>query len=72
MLMRLTLKMPCTADCQDALTREALDTIREGCDTTIRKILQHDPDRRGNRDSHRYSFAGSPQKFGCARNWCVS
>lgn len=50
---------------------EALATIREGCDTTIRNMLQHDPERRGNRDSHRYSFASAPQKFGCAQNWCV-
>jgi hypothetical protein len=56
---------------KDALTPEALATIRDGCDSTIRKILQHDPERRGNRDSHRYSFAGSPQKFGCAQNWCA-
>eukprot|EP01043_Picozoa_sp_COSAG02_P040679 COSAG02_NODE_3312_length_6955_cov_2.028151_6_plen_148_part_00 len=57
---------------KDALVPEALATIRDGCDSTIRAILEHDPERRGNRDSHRYSFAGSPQKFGCAHNWCVT
>lgn len=61
----------CLFATQDALTSEALDTIREGCDTTIRNILEHDPERRGNRDSHRYSFAASAQKFGCAHHWSV-
>ena len=56
---------------QDALSPAALETIRQGCDTTIRRVVEHDPQRRGNRDSHRYSFANSAVHFGCAAEWSV-
>ena len=46
-------------------------TIQQGCDTVIRKMLEQDPARLGNRGSHRYSFGNAPAYFGFAREWSV-
>ena len=44
---------------RDALDTERLDFMRKGCDRVIREMLKLDPDRIGNRGSHRYSFGGA-------------
>ena len=56
-------------DCLDAESREAL---RSGCDAVIRRIVTADPQRRGNRDSHRYSFAGAAVEFGHVEQWALA
>ena len=33
--------------------------VRRGCEVAVRDICAKDPDRLGNRGSHRYSFAGA-------------
>eukprot|EP01048_Picozoa_sp_COSAG05_P010375 COSAG05_NODE_908_length_6643_cov_2.923441_8_plen_305_part_00 len=54
---------------KDCLEAERLEMIREGCENTIRKMVELDPRRLGNRGSHRYSFGHAPHHFGCANNW---
>ena len=54
---------------KDCLDPERLESLRTGCDQVIRQILAVDPERRGNRDSHRYSFAGAAVEFGCVDQW---
>ena len=44
---------------RDALTPAQLEFMRAGCDTAIREMLALDPQRIGNRGSHRYSFGGA-------------
>lgn len=44
---------------RDALTVEQLAFLRAGSDATVKEIIALDPDRAGNRGSHRYSFGGS-------------
>ena len=43
---------------RDALNSERLDFLQKGCDRVIREMLELDPQRIGNRGSHRY-FWGS-------------
>ena len=38
---------------KDVLTKEQVETMRAGCDKVIRKMMAADPDRSGNRGSHR-------------------
>ncbi|MGI9598539.1 MAG: phytanoyl-CoA dioxygenase family protein [Acidimicrobiales bacterium] len=40
----------------DVLTADQVEFLRRGCDDVVRRVLDVDPDRRGNRGSHRYSF----------------
>ena len=54
---------------KDALDSERLESIRAGCMHTVTKMVELDPDRLGNRGSHRYSFGSAPIHFGCAKNW---
>ena len=56
---------------KDALDEERQRTIKRGCDKVIRELLARDPQRIGNRGSHRYSFGSSPAFFGCAAEWSV-
>ena len=44
---------------RDALNAEQLAMLREASDQAMRDIVALDPDRSGNRGSHRYSFGGS-------------
>ncbi|MEO6651853.1 MAG: phytanoyl-CoA dioxygenase family protein [Ilumatobacteraceae bacterium] len=44
---------------RDALTPEQTEVLRAGVDDAVNDILALDPDRSGNRGSHRYSFGGS-------------
>ena len=44
---------------RDALDAAQLAFLRAGVDEAVRGIVAHDPDRSGNRGSHRYSFGGS-------------
>jgi ectoine hydroxylase-related dioxygenase (phytanoyl-CoA dioxygenase family) len=44
---------------RDALTAQQLANLKQGTDDAVRDIIALDPDRRGNRGSHRYSFGGS-------------
>jgi ectoine hydroxylase-related dioxygenase (phytanoyl-CoA dioxygenase family) len=44
---------------RDALTAEQLAFLKAGVDSAMNDIISLDPDRSGNRGSHRYSFGGS-------------
>lgn len=44
---------------RDALTPEQVEFLRAGVDQAVDDIVALDPDRSGNRGSHRYSFGGS-------------
>jgi ectoine hydroxylase-related dioxygenase (phytanoyl-CoA dioxygenase family) len=44
---------------RDVLDRDQLEYLRAGCDRVISEIMAHDPDRLGNRGSHRYSFGSA-------------
>ncbi len=44
---------------RDALDAEQLAFLRAGVDEAVREIIALNPDRSGNRGSHRYSFGGS-------------
>lgn len=44
---------------RDALTIDQLAFLRSGVDHAVAEILALDPERNGNRGSHRYSFGGS-------------
>lgn len=44
---------------RDVLTPDQLQVLRSGVDREIRAILAKDPERGGNRGSHRYSFGGA-------------
>ena len=44
---------------RDALSPDQLAFLRSDVDDAVREILSLDPDRKGNRGSHRYSFGGS-------------
>lgn len=59
------------AGARSVLDSERLERIREGCDITIRKMMEFDPERVGSRGSHRYTFGGAPFHFGCARHWAA-
>ena len=43
----------------DALTADELAFLKAGVDAAVHDIVSLDPDRKGNRGSHRYSFGGS-------------
>ena len=73
----------CTC-CQYCLVKDVLDNqrlakIRRGCEIAIRELVGRDPERSGNRGSHRYSFQdngtpGSPnavEHFGLQDYWSV-
>ena len=57
---------------RDCLRGPELEALRAGCDTVIRRMLEHDPARQGNRDSHRYSFARAAIEFGCVEAWACT
>ena len=44
---------------RDVLDADQLQLLRAGVDEAVREIVALDPDRTGNRGSHRYSFGGS-------------
>lgn len=44
---------------RDALTPQQVTTLKAGVDEVVGEILAINPDRSGNRGSHRYSFGGS-------------
>jgi ectoine hydroxylase-related dioxygenase (phytanoyl-CoA dioxygenase family) len=44
---------------RDVLNAEQLAHLKAGVDAAVRDIIALDPDRSGNRGSHRYSFGGS-------------
>lgn len=54
---------------KDCLDADQLERLRAGCDEVIRQVVAADPERRGNRDSHRYSFGGAAVEFGCVDRW---
>ena len=43
----------------DVLNSEQIDLLASGCNDVIKEVAVLDPDNRGNRGSHRYSFGGS-------------
>jgi hypothetical protein len=56
---------------RDVLDSERLTKIRKGCEIAIREMVGRDPDRSGNRGSHRYSFGSAPAHFGLQDYWAV-
>ena len=54
---------------RDCLSDSQVETLRSGCDAVVRRIVEHDPHRSGNRDSHRFSFAGAAVEFGETAAW---
>lgn len=56
---------------KDVLDKERLATIRRGCEIAIREVVGRDPERSGNRGSHRYSFQdnGSPGSPGAVAHF---
>jgi hypothetical protein len=56
---------------KDVLDDERLATIRRGAEIAIREMVGRDPDRSGNRGSHRYSFGSAPAHFGLQEYWSV-
>ena len=64
---------------KDVLDEERLAKIRRGCEIAIRELVGRDPERSGNRGSHRYSFqdngqsppVGAIQNFGLQDYWSV-
>ena len=56
---------------KDVLDDERLAKIRQGCEIAIREMVGRDPERSGNRGSHRYSFGSAPAHFGLQEYWSV-
>jgi hypothetical protein len=56
---------------RNALDAARLETIKAGCDHVIREMVALDPERLGNRGSHRYSFGAAASHFGSAGAWSV-
>ena len=56
---------------KDVLDQERLSKIRRGAEIAIREMVGRDPDRSGNRGSHRYSFGSAPAHFGLQEYWSV-
>ena len=46
-----------------------LNTIREGCAKVVKAVVATDPQRAGNRGSHRYGFDGAAGHFDCLQHW---
>ena len=56
---------------KDVLDEERLARARRGCEIAIREMVGRDPERVGNRGSHRYSFGSSSAHFGCLDEWAA-
>eukprot|EP01043_Picozoa_sp_COSAG02_P000187 COSAG02_NODE_3_length_74588_cov_108.368430_26_plen_364_part_00 len=54
---------------KDVLDEVRLRTVREGVERVVRQIVARDPDRLGNRGSHRYTFANAVAAFGEEAAW---
>lgn len=48
----------------DALPMDKVEIVREALGTVVRGMVEHDPNRLGNRGSHRYSMGSAPLAFG--------
>jgi hypothetical protein len=55
----------------DALDPARQATIEAGCDRVIREMVALDPQRLGNRGSHRYAYGTAPSFFGAAAEFSV-
>ena len=55
-----------------ALDTARLAAIRRGCDRVVWLMVARDPERIGNRGSHRYTFRKGTQALGSGRTWRVS
>lgn len=53
------------------LSPERLAAVRRAAIHVVSEMVALDPDRLGNRGSHRYSFARAPFQFGCAEEWAL-
>ena len=53
------------------LSPERLARVRRAAIHVVGEMVAKDPDRLGNRGSHRYSFARAPFQFGCAAEWAL-
>ena len=47
-----------------ALPMDRVEAVRDALDTVVRRMVEHDPHRIGNRGSHRYSIGSAPLAFG--------
>jgi hypothetical protein len=56
---------------KDVLDHERLAHIRRGAEIAIREMVGRDPERAGNRGSHRYSFGNAPSYFGLEDYWAA-
>ena len=54
------------------LDEQRLTTIREGCAKVVKGVVASDPQRAGNRGSHRYGFDGAVAHFDALSHWaCI-
>jgi hypothetical protein len=56
---------------KDVLDEGRLAKARRGCEIAVREMIGRDPQRVGNRGSHRYSFGSSSAHFGVLDEWCA-
>jgi hypothetical protein len=56
---------------KDVLDEARLSKIRKGAEIAVREMVGRDPERSGNRGSHRYSFGAAPAHFGLQAEWAV-
>jgi hypothetical protein len=56
---------------QDVLSPDRLASVRRAAIHVVGEMVGLDPDRLGNRGSHRYSFARAPFQFGRAAEWAL-
>jgi hypothetical protein len=54
---------------KDVLDEQRLQTVRQGVERVVRQIVARDPDRLGNRGSHRYTFGPACEAFGEHAAW---
>ena len=54
---------------KDVLDEARLATVRAGVERVVREIIARDPDRLGNRGSHRYSIGSAAEAFGETAAW---
>ncbi len=56
---------------KDCLTPAQLEQVRAGAAHTIQEMVKLDPQRVGNRGSHRYCFANAFNHFGHMADWAL-
>jgi hypothetical protein len=56
---------------RDVLDADRLAVARAGVEKVVREMVARDPDRLGNRGSHRYTFGSAAEAFGEQGAWSV-